>query len=338
MAPIVKENWEAIKQLSKVCNVRHVPLQYWRTTIIDGKYLLQSKTPSSSREKLGLTDFDNAFYSDDPEWVKTMRTALLDIWKSAQPPSTETLASIIGPYGSPLFPMPNDDLRSKFIYKVIDFKPPGTITQEDVLNKIMRGKRFIVKDPYKDIQRSYGSYAFALIHPPDQINLPDMLIQVQKHHKKSSYGEGDDLTVYLWLDTPTGHAYVPVAAINDNPNVPSTTGWDSSDTLIAKNYHLVKKEELQVLVHGNTIFAGWTVPIQLYPPNFGLPPACLLIEGYGDLITSKFTMASPSGFRTTFEDNTFNAFVTFIHKELKYSGPGTDGVFIRDSVSTTIPP
>jgi len=337
MAPIVKENWGAMEQLSKFCTIKHVPIHYWGTTIIDGKHLFQFKTPQVELEP--TSHFDNAFYTDDVEWVETMKTALNDIWNSAQMPSAATSELITGSKGHPIFPLPKNDLRTKlFHYKVIDFKPPGTITEEDVLNKIIHGKRYIVKDPSKDIHRSYGSYACVVIHPPDKFNLPDMLIEAHKRDKKSSYGEGEDITFYLWLDTSKGHTFVPVTTILDNPNVPPPSEEDLASTPVVPNFQLVKKEELQVLVHGNTMFAGWTVPIRLYPPHCVLPPACVLIEGYGDVRTTEFTLVAPSGFRTTFEDNAFDAFVTFIHQESKYSGPGTDGVFIRDSISTTFPP
>ena len=44
MAPVVKENLEAAKQLSKFCAVRHVPMNYLATTIIDGGKLSGSIT------------------------------------------------------------------------------------------------------------------------------------------------------------------------------------------------------------------------------------------------------------------------------------------------------
>lgn len=295
MAPIVKENWDPMSQLSKFCTVKHVPINYWGTTIVDGKHIFQFQ---NSQGKLESTSyFGNAFYTDDVAWVETMKTALNDIWNSAQIPLNPKLESITGLQGHPIFPLPKKDLRTKlFNYNVIDFKPPGTITEENVLNKIIHGKRYIVKDPSKDVHRTYGSCAFAVIHPPDKFNLPDMLIEAHKRDKKSSYGEGEDITFYLWLDTSKGHTYVPVSTILDNPNVPPPSEEGLASTPVVPNFQLIKKEELQVLVHGNTMFAGWTVPIRLYPPHCVLPPACLLIEGYGDARTEEFTLVTPSGF------------------------------------------
>jgi sugar-specific transcriptional regulator TrmB len=337
MAPIVKENWEAMEQLSKVCDVRHVPTQYWRTTICDAKYLLQFKTPSSSRKELGSTDLDSAFYSDDPEWIETLRSALLDIWTSAQPPSAKTLESIIGPYGSPLFPMPKDDLRSKLFFKVIDFKPLGTIKEKDLLNKIIHAKKIVPKDPNKDISAGYGSYGLGLIHLPNQFNLPNMLIQAYRHDKQSSFGEEDTVVVYLWLETPHGYAYVPVSVAGDNPNGRNAWLLIMKGTPAERNIRILKRDQIQVRVHGNTLFAGWTVPLPLLPKEYVLPPACMLVEGYGEARTSGYTLLFPNGTKCEIEDISFDAFVTFIHPATKYSAPGTDGTLIRDHISTNIP-
>jgi hypothetical protein len=38
------------------------------------------------------------------------------------------------------------------------------------------------------------------------------------------------------------------------------------------------------------------------------------------------------------ENNAFDAFVTLIHPVSKYSGPSTDGILVRDTIMTIIPP
>jgi sugar-specific transcriptional regulator TrmB len=337
MAPVVKENWEAMEQLSKVCDVRHVPFQYWRTTIVDGKYLLQFKTPSSVSKELGSTDLDSALYSDDLKWVQTLRSALLDIWASAQPPSAKTLESIIGPYNSPIFPLPKNDLRSRTIFKVIDLKPPRTIKEKDLLNKIIHAKKIVPKDPNKDISAGYGSYGLGIIHLPNQFNLPNMLIQAYRHDKQSSFGEEDTVIVYLWLETPYGYAYVPVSVAGDNPNGRNAWLLIMKGTPAERNIHILEKDQIQVRVHGNTLFAGWTVPIPLLPKEYVLPPACMIIEGYGEARTTGYTLMFPTGMKCEMEDLSFDAFVTFIHPATKYSAPGTEGVLVRDHISTNIP-
>jgi hypothetical protein len=95
---------------------------------------------------------------------------------------------------------------------------------------------------------------------------------------------------------------------------------------------LAKKDELPIRVHGNTMFASWPVPIPLYPPQYILPPACMLIEGYGDVKTEAYAIIQPTGGKFSAKQNGFDAFVTFMHPASKYSGPGTDGFFVRDFV------
>jgi hypothetical protein len=168
--------------------------------------------------------------------------------------------------------------------------------------------------------------------------LPKIVIVVNKIEKKSTFGAEDALNIFLWLESSTGHAYVPVATVGDNPQAQLRRKAMFVDTPAGHNVQLFGKDELQVLVHGNTLFAGWTVPISLYPRSYVLPPACLIIEGYGNVKSCGFTMLHSSGFKSKIEENCFDAFVTFMHPSSKYSGPGTDGVFARDYVMTSFPP
>ena len=103
------------------------------------------------------------------------------------------------------------------------------------------------------------------------------------------------------------------------------------------NAQVVEKNELHIRIHGNTLFAGWTVPIPL-SPQFNLPPSCILLEGYGKVKTDTFTVLAPSGrkMRTVF--NGLEAFVTFFHPSSKYSGPGTDGLLGREAIMEFYPP
>jgi sugar-specific transcriptional regulator TrmB len=339
MAPIDRENSETAEQFSKFCTIKHVPKNYWSTLIVDGRHLLQFRPPATDLEKPeSMLRFESAFYSNDLEYVKVMKCALDDIWKKAQSPSAIKLASALGPYGPMVVPLPKGSFLEGDI-TIIDFKPPGTITEKDVLNKIINARKFPAKDPTKDISRLYASQAMAIIHPPDYFNLPDMMIQATHAEKQSSFGGGDFLNVFLWLETPKGHTFVPVAvAVEENQKDNRVFKTWFAGTPAEYNIQMVKKDELQVRVHGNTLFAGWTVPIQLYPPQYVLPPACLLIEGYGDVKTIGHTMVPHSGVKAEMEGNYFDAFVTLIHPASKYSGPGTDGIFARDFIMTKYPP
>jgi len=340
MAPIVRENSEVAQQLQKTFAVRHVPENYIVTTIVDGKHLFQFKTPPTGQEKLGLIrNFENTLYTNELEYVEKMRTTLSDIWKNARVPSAVTLEAIIGSHGPVLNPILEKIAFSKRSrVKITDVKPLGTLTEREVLDKIIHADKIVLKDPAKDVSRMYASIGLAAIHPPDYFNLPKMLIHVQKIEKQSSFGAEDALTIFLRLKTPTGQAYMPVATVGDNPKAKQRRKAMLASTLSGLNVQLVRKDEIQVRVHGNTMFAGWTVPIPLYPPPYVLPPACLLIEGYGNVKTSGFTMLHPSGFKSKIEENYFDAFVTFMHPSSKYSGPGTEGAFARDYVATIYPP
>ncbi len=340
MAPVVKENFDAAERLSKFSAVRHVPIHYWGTTIVDGKHLFQFKTTSLDQEEFKPTSrFANAYYTDDADWVERIKTALDEIWRNAQTPSAVTFESMVGPYEPPVVPVPKDELQAKIVDgKIIDIKPPGTITEREVMNKIIHAQKIPAKDSTKEVSRMYASMGIAVIHPPDYLNLPKMLIRVGKIEKQSTFGAEDALTIYLWQETPTGHAYVPVATVGDSPKVQSIRRASFAGTPAGQNVQLVNKDELQVRVHGNNMFAGWTVPIPLHPPPCVLPPACLLIEGYGNVKPLAVTLLHSSGFKSEIEENYFDAFVTFMHPASKYSGPGTEGCFARDYIQTTTPP
>ena len=70
----------------------------------------------------------------------------------------------------------------------------------------------------------YATVATAIIHPPEFFKLPDMMIFVQKVEKQSTTGAEDALIIFLWLKTPNGYAYVPVAQAGDNPRSPISHG------------------------------------------------------------------------------------------------------------------
>ena len=100
----------------------------------------------------------------------------------------------------------------------------------------------------------------------------------------------------------------------------------------------MKKNELQIQVHGNTLFAGWTVPIPLFPPQYTLPPGAVLFEGYGKLKPTVTNYTMPSGWTSISEVNGLEAFVTFFHPASKYAGSGMDGVISREMIMTVYPP
>jgi sugar-specific transcriptional regulator TrmB len=347
MAPIVNENLEDAKQLSRLCAVRHISPNYLHTTMVDGKHLFQFKTPPQERQKLEPTPhFENTFYTNDIEYIEKTKPMLNGIWKNARVPSTDTLEAILGP-GRLLLSFP-DAPTKKGDFTIINDDPLGTLTEKDVLDKIINAQKIPHNLEGKIASRAYYSEAIAVIHPPKYFDLPDILIHARHYEKPSTFGEGDVLIIHMWLETPKGQNYVPVAVLGDNPK----TQWLWEERYEAspagQNVRLVSKDDLQIRIHGNTLFAGWTVPIPLFPSQRILPPACTLIEAYGDVKTAAYTVCIPSGVwgfhpkfervQLKFEENYFNAFVTFMHSSSKYSGPGTDGFFVRDVIFTLSPP
>jgi sugar-specific transcriptional regulator TrmB len=341
MGPTTVENLKAVQQLSKYCEVRHVPESRLKTTIVDGKHIFHSMNPISDQETLKEeTESAYTFYTGDSEYVTKTKNVLIDVWKNAQAPSAVTLESILNPPTPSLDPFRKIEAGTPYTKWSIHIEEHkrGAITEKDVLNKILNAKRIIAKDPLRDITSMCGSSASAVIHPPEHFNLPDMIIWIWHCDKQSSWGGEDWLTVSLWLNTPTGYRYVPVAHVTDNPDALEFRKGVYAGTPAGQNCQLVDKDQFQVQVHGNTLFAGWTVPIPLLPSPYILPPSCILFEGYGELKTKVTRTRIPSGRTQMTEANGFAAFVTFFHPASKYSGPGTDGIFNRDVVMTAYPP
>ncbi len=342
MAPITRDNLGNTLKLSEFCKVRHVTSNHLGTVIIDGKHLFQFKNPKENTESASLISEDTIL-TDDSEYVEKTRYMLNEFWDRAPTPSPLTVENIIKPQSHQIAPVPDEEYTvskkdGPHQKTIIDVEEkPGEITEEYVLNKIINAKKTSVIDPSRDVARFYGSSASAVIHPPIGFNLPDMFLNFYHNNKQSSYGVEDWFQVYLWLETPKGKLYVPVAIASDNPAALEQHKLTFASTPASKNCHLLRNDELQIQVHGNTLFAGWTVPISLFPPQFILPPASVLVEGYGKLKSSIIRITTPAGVKVVTEGNGFDAFVTFFHPASKYVGPGTDGIFARDFINTVTP-
>ncbi len=329
MVPIVENNFKEIRTLSKNIDIKHIPTTNLEAAVIDNKEAFQFNSL--------LNDFSSKqtnLYSKNPTYVKKLKESLNEIWQKATPASDTTLESTFGlnPYAH-RSPVSKEEL-DRIIIVDVDEK----ITEKEILQKIISAKRRPVKDVSKDFHVMYASGGSAIVHPPKSFNLPDLLFQIHHIDKSSGFGQADAITVFLWMQTPNGYKFVPVGGLGDNPQGVAFRKSLYAGFPAEQNHRLVRRDELQVRVHGNTLFAGWTVPIPLLPPKYVLPPSCLQIEGYGNVVTKAYTNIVPSGFKSKLELNGFYAFVTFMHPESKYSGPGTDGFFIRELVLTMTPP
>ena len=168
-------------------------------------------------------------------------------------------------------------------------------------------------------------------------NLPDILFHYFHFGKNSEFGAQDAILVMPWLETPHGNFYVPMAFVGDNIEALAYQKKMFSGMIPDQNFQLVDKDEIQVRLQGNILFCGWTKPIPLTAESV-LPPASIMLEGTGDLITRTFEVSYPSGYKMWNLWNGLESYVTFLHPLSKYSGPGTDGLIIRDSIIEIYPP
>ncbi len=328
LVPIIKDNFEAAKNLLQFCQIRHIPTNHTEATVIDSKEFFQFKGSNQ-------TDLNTIFYSNNSGYVKKIKSNLYNTWKTAIPLSDNTLESILGPYSS----RPSDFItRRRQVDKIQFIEETQKTTEKEIIEKIMKAKRIPIKNVSDDLHIMYASGGSAIVHPPESFNLPDLMFEIQHIDKNSGLGQADAITVFLWLDTPNGKTFVPAGGLGDNPKGVAFRRSHYAGFPAEINHRLVRKSELEIRVHANTLFAAWTVPIPLLPPKYILPPACITIEGYGNVKTNAYTVLLPSGFRNKLESNGFDAFVTFIHPASKYSGPGTDGFFVRDFIVTMTPP
>jgi sugar-specific transcriptional regulator TrmB len=324
MAPIVNENLEAAEQLGKNQEVRHVPVSYLGTTVIDGKHLFQFKNPDPDQEETrAWPNFENTYYTDDSRHVKRISTLLNNVWKNASIPSAATLESVFG---------------SSMTTISILGSEKGTSTH--VSGQVMGGRKDfadLAPDQMMAARRSTGQ---ALIHPPSSFNMPDIVVEVHHYKKESAFGEGTTLEAYLQLETPKGLEFVPVAVLETNSHPGVVFGYKKiyAGTPAAQNIQLVKSDQLQGRLDGKNFFAGWTVPITLPPTSKSLPPSCILFEGYGNIKNKTYTWPFSSGFKAMIDWTGFDAFVTFLDPTWKYAGPGTQGRIGTDVAVTAIPP
>jgi sugar-specific transcriptional regulator TrmB len=307
MAPITNDNIEAAKGLSKICAVKHVIFSYLMTTIVDSKLLFQVKTQPINVDNFGRDpDFDGAFYTDDIQQVERAKIILSNIWQAA----------------TPLEPDIPKSLRNS--------STPISSIAVKKFDQIMKSS------PPESLPKGYAICGIAFIHPPSHLNLSSFAIRIYSYEEKSSFGAGNTIDIRMQLKTSKGYDLVPVAAANTNPKaaIPEKAFFAGSPA--SENYLVVRPEELHVRRQGNTIFGGWTFPMPLPPTQHSLPPAAILIEGYGQPRHSKVVWPTPSGYSIISEFDAYDAFVTFIDPLWKYAGPGTQGQVCFNSIMTTI--
>jgi len=340
MSPITGENLGVAQKLMDYCEIRHIPVGYLETTIIDGQHLFQFKNSLKDTKPKETAFFKNTFYTNDSDYVKQTQTMINNIWMQTRVPFTKPLESLARSTGF-LFSASSGNSLHQTVKKINIHKSMehSFIDKKEVLDVFSNGKEYPVPDysqtTLPDIVRYFGTTAFALIHPPTWFNLPDMILGIFNCNGKSSFGPENVLYIYLQLEPHTDFSFVPVAVVQNNSHSTTFRRIVMSGTPAENNIQVVKKNDLLVKMQGNTLFAGWTKPISLVPSKFVLPPSCILLEGYGDIKSGLLDNILPSGQKSEVMFNSLEAFVTFFHPSSKYSGPGTEGFIDKEMVFTS---
>ncbi len=335
MAPIVDENIKAAQSLANRCQVRHVSMDNLEMTIIDEKYLFQPKSldPNGDAEKT-LQGMGDMQLVDDYEYVDKMKATLDNIWKNASPPSfIDWEIGLVPPkLEGPL--LGSYFQGSKFVpQQFSNFEDAQT---GEPLQRVI--DKMTLKNWTKEKTTAYGTIGQAIIQQPSGSKIPTMGLRVVHYNKESGFGEGNNLVVFLWLETPPGHSMVPVAVLADSPKEALINQKLLAGTPAARNIKVAGPNEFEVLVKEGVMFAGWTASLPIHPSEEDLAPSSLMFEahGTGKRVTQDFT--SPAGFKSKMVFTRNHAFVTFLNRAARYVGTGIQGSLAEDCVFETIPP
>lgn len=336
MSPITSENLGSVQNLMEFCELKHIPLGYLETTIVDNNHLFQFGYKLEEHNLTGRPNFENTFYTDDAHFIKKTKNMLFDIWKKTRTPSSENVRMLAGSIG-----LQNESseehhrvLKKRAFHQNLKHSKSGKISEQDVLDKIDEEKKLAQKDGNNpdNLVRFFGTRAFALIQPPESFHIPKMIIGVFQDDKESCTEGQNYMVIDLYLKMKNEWGFVPVAFIQDTPKQLNVRKKRMEAFPVAKNMRVVEKDHFQVHYNGNTLFVGWTVPITLIESKYVLPPACLLFEGYGKVKSGMFTNRTTFGHTFEIWYNSVDAFVTFFHPQSKYVGSGTEGYIDRESV------
>jgi sugar-specific transcriptional regulator TrmB/CBS domain-containing protein len=156
MAPIDLDNLEAAKKLSNSYQIKHVPINYLTTMIIDNKTLFIFKSPPLNGWTSELPFYmGDTFYTNDPRSIERTSEMLNDIWKrgveiseissqagmklpTVEVLSAETVAELVDK-------MLQNNVSSILITE--NHKPVGIIADRDLLKEMVENQ----KDPRKTL-------------------------------------------------------------------------------------------------------------------------------------------------------------------------------------------
>ena len=341
MAPISRKNLNACLDLAAFCEVRHISNEYNKTIIVDNNHLFQFKIPHSNEKGNKSQYLNQTLYSSDFDYIDKTKKMLLDIWNNSVIPSASTVEAIIERLALSETPV-KMKTKYKFTHKVYttlqlhDNADQTGIKEQDVISKILNYKKNPVNISGNTI---CGFSGHALIHSQETFDSADLYIAAYHMDEESTYGSEDAIIVMSWLNTPKGFKFVPLAIVGNNPNASESWKRIYQDPFspASKNYTLFNNEEVQIQMHGNTFFAGWTKSIPLQPKR-SLPPSAIILEATGTIRSYDDEMIFSNDVKFNRQQNCYDAFVTMVNKKTKYQGPATDGLLIREFYQDIIQP
>lgn len=329
MAPITSENLEVANELSKYFEVRHVPVSYLKITIVDETHMFQSRATSKDRDFFEH-QFQNFYYTNNQDYISNRRRVLRDLWKTSKPPSLVTIKTLTNYSKSSLSSRP-----SRLFYKTIksidgpiivkeDNESKKTLSEKDIAEIYFNATRRKKESFSSGISKYFGFNGQAVIRPPNNLNLPEMLFIFLHSEQGSRFGSDNILQVFV-KPKHNNHNFLPVVYISDNSKKLDFHKTTFSGCFLNDNFLLAKKGQVKIQMQGNTLFCGWNMKIPLID-DYILPPGSILLEGYGEFEPNVIKMHYPSGYALWDAYNGREAFVTYFHPYSKYSGPGTDGL------------
>jgi sugar-specific transcriptional regulator TrmB len=342
MAPITNENLDVTKQLLHWCEIRHIPLGYFETTITDDQHLFQfNRSYVKSAISLEIGAFGNTLYTNDSDYIKRTSDLLNNIWRETRTPSDFLLSSLSFLSDGSRELHQTVKKLDRYGTQKIEQKTESNISEVDVLNKISEARsnpsEYWSKTKWSDVQYFFGSRAFALIQAPKRFNLPDMIIAIFQNIECSAFGLENMIRIFVKPEIKSDAPYQLVAQIQDSSKSMNYNLAAFKGMAIGTNIKLVRTDQLSVILQGNTLFAGWTVPIQI-SSSCVLPPSCILFEGYGNIKSGIFNFAYPSGRKNEVWFNNIEAFATLFSQKSKYVGAASECVFDRESIQISYPP
>jgi sugar-specific transcriptional regulator TrmB len=333
MAPITSENLKVASQLSRHFEVRHAPVSYLKTTIIDEKHLFQSRAIFEDDEE-GNPCFYTSHNTINQEYIANRKRILDNLWKASKTPSMVTLKNVtdfpksnMTSQPSRLFPNTIKRIDGPIIVKE-EKDSARSLTEKDIINLHLNAARNPEISFSGGITRYYGFVGQAIVRPPSNLNLPEMLFIFIHYEKNSRFGIDDIFQVFV-RHKPPGRSFLPVAYISDNSKRLDFHRRCLAGCFLNDNFQLSQKDQIQIQMHGNNLFCGWTLEIPLID-DYILTPGSILLEAQGEVKPVITEMQYPSGYKGWNACNEIEAFVTYFHPLAKYSGPGTDGLILRD--------